>query len=245
MQAVHTIQRNGEHLLEVINGILDLSKIEAGKFKLELTRCSPRAVVEEVAALMQVRTKAKGLAFVTEFEGPIPSTIRTDPTRLRQVLINLVGNAIKFTETGCVQVVTRLVVGGDGDPVMQFEVIDTGIGMTVEQMSRLFQAFTQVDNSTTRPYQGTGLGLAISKRLTELMGGRIMVESEPGRGSTFRVTVSAGPAAELASEQVPEVQSGEASADAARSEDVGGRQRSTSPCVFEFCWRRTVRIISG
>lgn len=213
VQAVHTIQRNGEHLLEVINGILDLSKIEAGKFKLDLTRCSPRAVVEDVAALMQVRTKAKGLSFVTEFEGPIPSTIRTDPTRLRQVLINLVGNAIKFTETGGVRVVSRLLAdSGGAEPVIQFEVIDTGIGMTVEQMSRLFQAFSQVDNSTTRPYQGTGLGLAISKRLTELMGGRIMVESEPGRGSTFRVTVSAGPAAQFDIEARPDARFIEASA---------------------------------
>jgi signal transduction histidine kinase/ActR/RegA family two-component response regulator len=204
VQAVHTIQRNGEHLLEVINGILDLSKIEAGKFQLELARCSPRAVVEEVAALMQVRAKAKGLTLETTYDPPIPAMIRTDPTRLRQVLINLVGNAIKFTETGYVRVVTRLVKQSGDQPAIQFDVIDTGIGMNAEQINRLFRAFTQVDNSTTRPYQGTGLGLAISKRLTELMGGKILVESEPARGSTFRVTISTGLMNEFEPEIPPE-----------------------------------------
>lgn len=208
VQAVCTIQRNGEHLLEVINGILDLSKIEAGKFQLELSRCSPRAVVEEVAALMQVRAKAKGLLLETAYDPPMPAMIRTDPTRLRQVLINLVGNAIKFTETGYVRVATRLMKESGGEPAIQFDVIDTGIGMNTEQMSRLFHAFTQVDNSTTRPYQGTGLGLAISKRLTELMGGRIVVESAPGRGSTFRVTIATGLINEFEPEIPPAARSG-------------------------------------
>ncbi len=211
VQAVHTIQRNGEHLLEIINGILDLSKIEAGKFQLGLMSCSPRAVVQEVAGLMQVRAQAKGLTFSLLFQPPLPRTIRTDPTRLRQVLINLVGNAIKFTETGEVRFATRLIRDGVEEAQIQFEIGDTGIGMSTEQMSRLFQAFSQADNSSTRRYQGTGLGLAISQRLTELMGGRITVESSLGLGSTFRVTIPTGSLDEFETQDQAELRTAEPS----------------------------------
>ena len=191
LNAVHTVRRNGEHLLQIINNILDISKIEAGKLEVERIRCSPINLVAEVKSLMQVRADAKSLPFNIEYIGAIPETIESDPTRLKQILVNLVGNAIKFTETGGVRLVTRFVDERAG-PEIQFDVLDTGLGMTEEQVSGLFKAFSQADTSTTRKFGGTGLGLNISKRLAEMLGGDVTVESEPG-GSMFRVTVATGP----------------------------------------------------
>jgi PAS domain S-box-containing protein len=188
VEMARTIQRNGRHLLQIINDILDLSKIEAGKLMVERLRCSPAQVLGEVQSLMQVRADAKQLALRIEFEGLIPETIETDPTRLRQILLNLVGNAIKFTEQGSVRLVARLVEG----PCLRFDVVDTGIGITPEQMQTLFQPFAQADNSTTRRFGGTGLGLTISRRLAEMLGGTIEVHSRAGAGSTFSVTVRTG-----------------------------------------------------
>ena len=191
VEAINTIFRNGTYLVELINDILDLSKIESGKLVPEQEICSPWRIVAEVASLMQVRSKAKGLSLTFENDGPIPDAIRTDPTRLRQILINLMGNAIKFTEIGEVRLVTRLL---DADePALQFEVTDTGIGMSDKQLKKIFEPFVQADNSTTREFGGTGLGLAISKRLAEMLGGDIMVRSTPGKGSRFAVTVRTGP----------------------------------------------------
>ena len=199
LSALHTVRRNSEHLLQIINDILDLSKIEAGKLAVEQLRCSPVQLAAEVQSLMQVRAGAKNIALNTEFIGPVPESIESDPTRLRQILVNLVGNAIKFTESGGVRIITRLVDGPEGEvqgganvPRMQFDVLDTGIGMTEEQVGRLFQPFTQADTSTTRRFGGTGLGLSISVRLAEMLGGGIAVESTPGEGSLFRLTVGAG-----------------------------------------------------
>ena len=220
LSAVHTVRRNGDHLLQIINDILDISKIEAGKLDVEHIRCSPVQVVSEVQSLMQVRADAKKLSFRIEFTGAVPETIESDPTRLKQILVNLVGNAIKFTEMGGVRLVTRFIsvnggqcppymanggqcppyTAGDGtekgfsvqEPMMQFDVLDTGLGMTEEQVGRLFQAFAQADTSTTRKFGGTGLGLMISKRLSEMLGGDITVESKPGEGSLFRVMVTTG-----------------------------------------------------
>ena len=193
VSAAATIKRNGEYLLELINDILDLSKIEAGKYEIERIACSPSAVVGDVASLMRVRAEAKGLPFQVEYSGAIPETILCDPTRLRQILINLVGNAIKFTETGSVRLLTRFVRSTSRPPCLQFDVIDTGVGMTTEQASKLFQPFTQADSSTTRKFGGTGLGLTISKRLSEMLGGNITISTEPGKGSTFSLTVETGP----------------------------------------------------
>ncbi|TMB12721.1 MAG: response regulator [Deltaproteobacteria bacterium] len=188
-----TIRRNGEHLLTVLNDILDLSQIEAGKLTLERVACSPMELVEQVASLMRVRALHKKLAFAVEYAGPIPSRIQVDPTRLRQILLNLVGNAIKFTEVGEVRLRVGLAAEG-----LRFEVSDTGVGIAPEAQGRLFQPFTQVDASPTRRFGGTGLGLMISKRLVEMLGGTIAVESTPGRGSTFRVTIDPGPLAGVA-----------------------------------------------
>ena len=193
IEAIHTIIRNGKHLLALINGILDLSKIEAGKLRLERVCCSPPELAQEVISLMRVRADAKGIPLTLEFAGKIPETIHTDPTRLRQILINLVGNAVKFTEVGQVRLQISLVCPTGADPMIQFDVTDTGIGMTEEQLGCLFKVFSQVDASTTRMFGGTGLGLAISKRLAEMLGGDITVTSDAGKGSTFRMTVAAGP----------------------------------------------------
>ncbi len=200
LNAVYTVRRNGESLLQIINDILDISKIEAGKLEVERIDCVPVRLLAEVQALMRVRAEQGNLALGTEYVGPIPERIQSDPTRLRQILVNLIGNAIKFTETGGVRVIARFVDGAQDDrgasptePTMQFDVLDTGIGLTAEQLSKLFQAFTQADTSTTRKFGGTGLGLNISKRLAAMLGGDITVESELGKGSMFRVTVTTGP----------------------------------------------------
>ncbi len=198
LDCIRTVRRNGRHLLQIINDILDLSKIEAGKLQVESVRCRPAQLVGDVYTLMRPRAEEKGLSLEVHWEGAIPEAIISDPTRLRQILINLVGNAVKFTETGSVGIRVRYLPAPEGAGAagasMQFEVIDTGIGMTPEQCARLFEPFQQGDTSTTRRFGGTGLGLAISRRLAERLGGTIEVFSTPGSGSTFRLTVSAAPA---------------------------------------------------
>ncbi len=190
-QAVETILRNGHHLLGIINDVLDISKIEAGKLAVNLTNHSPSDVVEEVIELMQVKADAAGIRLQREYDGAIPTVIRTDPARLRQILINLVGNAIKFTRNGYVRLVTRFV--NNANPAIEFDVIDTGIGMTGEHIAALFQPFVQADSSTTRRFGGTGLGLTISRRLSQMLGGDVtLIESREGVGSCFRAVVDAG-----------------------------------------------------
>ncbi len=191
INAIHTIRRNGQYLLGIINDILDLSKIEANKMTIERIPCNLCRLVAEVASLVRVRTEEKGLAFHIEYLGAIPDTIRTDPTRLRQILINLIGNAVKFTEEGGVRLIVRFV--DDERPYMQFDVLDTGLGMTEEQTIGLFQAFTQADATMTRKFGGTGLGLTISKRFTNMLGGDItLIETKQGNGTRFRATIDAG-----------------------------------------------------
>ncbi len=193
LAAATTIKQNGEYLTGIINDILDLSKIEAGMLEVERIECSPCRILSEVISLMRVRAQAKDLPLEIEYDGPIPQTIQSDPTRLRQMLINLTGNAIKFTEVGKVRLVVRLLDAESDEPTVQFEVVDSGIGMTEEQIVGLFRPFHQADTSTTRKFGGTGLGLAISKRLAEKLGGDIVVKSTLGEGSTFTVTVETGP----------------------------------------------------
>ncbi len=187
------IRQNADHLLRVIDDILDISKIEAGRLALEQTRCSPSSIIAEVVSLMRVRAEAKGLSLDLVFDGRIPDTIASDPTRLRQILFNLVGNAIKFTEVGGVRLVMGLQETGLGNPMLQIQIIDTGIGMSEETRQKLFQPFTQADASTTRRFGGTGLGLTISRRLAELLGGDISDSSAIGKGSTFTLRLPPGP----------------------------------------------------
>lgn len=192
VQAIDTIRRNGTHLLQLINDLLDISKIEANKLTVERIECHPLDVVDEVIDLMHVRAREQGLELTREIVDAIPVAIESDPTRLRQILVNLVGNAIKFTERGGVTVRLELVPGEDGKQKLRIKVIDTGIGLAPQQIQKLFQPFTQADDSTTRRYGGTGLGLSICHRLCETLGGTISVESELGRGSTFCVTIDPG-----------------------------------------------------
>ncbi|WP_417386183.1 ATP-binding protein [Gimesia sp.] len=189
IEAAHTIKENGQYLIRLINDILDLSKIEAEKLEIEHVHCSPHALLNNIYSLMHVRAIAKGLPLDFQIDGPLPETIRTDPTRLRQILINTIGNAIKFTETGSVKVVTRLLDLPDQPTRLQFDVIDTGIGINQASIDSLFEPFTQADGSMTRKFAGTGLGLTISRRLTELLGGEIRVSSETGKGSIFSITI--------------------------------------------------------
>ncbi|HSW30637.1 MAG TPA: response regulator [Longimicrobiales bacterium] len=186
------IRRSGEDLLTVINDILDFSKIESGRLELEQEIVGIRDTVEGVLDLMAHRAQDKGLELLYEIDDAVPEEVRGDGTRLRQVLVNLVGNALKFTERGEVKVTVRAGEWEAGLVELAFCVADTGIGVPTEAQARLFRSFTQVDASTTRRFGGTGLGLAISRRLTELMGGRIWVESEEGRGSRFHFTVRMG-----------------------------------------------------
>jgi PAS domain S-box-containing protein len=195
-----SVHRSGESLLKIIDGILDFSKIEAGKIDLEHVDFEPRALVEEVTQLLRDPAQRKGLALVCHVTDDVPPALRGAPSRLRQVLINLVGNAVKFTDKGRVVItVSTLAVDRDGraagaahdatGSVLHVSVEDTGIGIAPVVQARLFHAFEQADSSTTRSYGGTGLGLAISRELVERMGGRIGVRSAPGQGSEFWFTV--------------------------------------------------------
>jgi signal transduction histidine kinase/CheY-like chemotaxis protein len=183
------VRRSGEALLTIINDILDFSKIEAGKMDLEHLDFDLRTVIEEVAVLLAERADSKGLELACLVYHDIPTVLKGDPGRLRQILMNLVGNAIKFTDQGEVVMRARLAEAREDSVLVQFEVSDTGAGLTPEARARLFQSFSQADTSTTRQYGGTGLGLAIAKQLAEMMGGSIGVDSTPGEGSTFWFTV--------------------------------------------------------
>ncbi len=192
---VDTIRHSGDSLLTIINDILDFSKIESGRLELEQTEFAVRECIEAALDLLAPRVAEKGLDLLYEVADGVPGLVRGDPTRLRQILVNLLGNAVKFTEHGEVMLSVAAKPVGDGRIELAMAVRDTGIGISEEGKARLFRSFSQVDASTTRKFGGTGLGLAISKRLAELMGGRMWVESEPGRGSTFHFTIMAEPCA--------------------------------------------------
>lgn len=191
IDAIQTIRRNGHHLLELINDILDLSKIDAGKLDIEKSECAPQQLLEDVHSLMQVRAREKKLELKVDLSELAPATIQTDQLRLRQILVNLVGNAIKFTPSGSVTL--RLAGIREPRPRLQIDVTDTGIGMSPEQIQRLFQPFTQADSSMTRQYGGTGLGLTISQRLAGMLGGEITLSSQSGIGTTFTLWLDLDP----------------------------------------------------
>ncbi len=216
LDSVELLRRHGRFLLEILDDILDLSKIEAGKLEVDLVECDLVPLLSDVQSLMSVRASERGIGLVVEYAGAIPTVIRSDPIRMRQILMNLVGNAVKFTEEGQVRLTVRYLPEGAVPPTelpahavssqdfpssrtspaaagpakLLFKLEDTGIGMSPQQVNHLFEAFTQADASTTRKYGGTGLGLAICKSLTQLLGGEIWAESHRGKGSTFRFSIN-------------------------------------------------------
>jgi signal transduction histidine kinase len=183
------VQRSGESLLTIINDILDFSKVEAGKIELETIDFDVRGAVEEVTMMLAHKAEERGLELMCSFHAGVPRMVGGDPGRLRQILVNLVSNAIKFTERG--EVVVGVEVGDETDDevVLGFEVVDTGIGIPDDRREAIFESFTQADATTTRHFRGTGLGLAIASRLVRLMGGELTVESTVGEGSVFSFTV--------------------------------------------------------
>ncbi len=186
---LQTIRNNGYFLLDIINDILDLSKIEAGKLEIECERFEPQRLIDDVKGIMEIRAKEGGLMFEVHYEGRLPRIIHSDAKRLKQILINLVGNAIKFTHQGKVQIRVQFDATKHR---LHFDIVDTGIGIPPEQMTKLFQPFSQGDASVSRNFGGTGLGLIISQRLAEMLGGSITVTSVEGVGSTFSVSIATG-----------------------------------------------------
>jgi PAS domain S-box-containing protein len=225
IECAQIIRRNAMHLLELINEILDLSKIEAMQMKVEHASCDLTLLLSEIIALMRPRAVEKGLAFSVAFDGPIPRVIQTDPLRLRQILVNLIGNAMKFTDAGKISL--RISDEGVGTPsiVLRVDVKDTGVGMTPDELSRLFKPFTQADESITRKFGGTGLGLTISASLANLLGGGVTVTTDHGIGSTFTLRIGGGPSSgveflqNLTESMLPGVEGAQAEADF----DIRGR----------------------
>lgn len=191
LEALNIIRSNADHLLSVINDILDMSKIEAGRMTLERIAINPHELLDQVVALLEPRARGKGIKLTLRYDSPLPERIETDPTRLRQVILNLVGNAIKFTEIGSVTIAACF---HPASHRLQVRVIDTGIGMTPEQVAAIaeFNAFSQADSSMTRRFGGTGLGLRISNALAKILGGELTIESRYGFGSTFEVSITTG-----------------------------------------------------
>ena len=187
---LETISSSGQHLLALINDILDLSKIEAGQLEVELSPCSPHEVINQVVSVLRARAQQKGLRLNCHWSSKVPESIVTDGGRLRQLLMNLVGNAIKFTHEGSVTVDSEL---DHFRELLTIRVVDTGIGIAEEKQNGIFSPFVQADNSVTRKFGGTGLGLAICQRLSAALGGNYMLKAKKGHGSVFVLNVKTGP----------------------------------------------------
>ena len=190
---VQKLSKAGKSLMSVINTILDFSKIESGKIQIENVEFNLQAVLDELVDLLSTAVEAKGLALTSVIDASVPATLVGDPIRVRQVLSNLIGNAIKFTESGQISIRVTPETAKGQDNHVRFEVTDSGVGIPVDKLAMIFERFTQADTSVTRGYGGTGLGLAISSRLTSLMGGEVGVTSKPGTGSTFWFTIAVPP----------------------------------------------------
>ncbi|TWU49517.1 PAS domain S-box protein [Rubripirellula reticaptiva] len=261
---LQTIRRNGDYLLEIINDILDLSKIEAGKLDIECERFQPVRVIEDVRSIMEVRAHESKLELQVEYDGKLPKIIQSDAKRLKQILINLVGNAIKFTREGRVKIRVRYedLSGNDSKDSRQmsgqsapsrtgelhFDVIDTGIGMSDEQQERLFKPFSQGDTTTARDFGGTGLGLAISQRLAEMLGGKVQVSSTYGVGSTFTVSISTGDLTDLEFVDYKQIELTGHHTPSSADTEIGGQSKADAPrlaChVLVVDDRRDIRFLS-
>ena len=187
---LNTVQTNGRHLLSILDDILDITRIESGNLTIKSEDCKLKELVHDVHEMVKLRASENALTVTTEFAEGCPEVIQSDPTRIRQVLLNLTSNAVKFTEKGSVRISTRMERNAeDGTASIHFAVTDTGIGIESSELEVLFDSFTQADNSSTREYGGTGLGLSISRRLSRMLGGDITVESKRGQGSTFEFSI--------------------------------------------------------
>ena len=191
LRYLNTIHSSGKNLLELINDILDLSKVESGRLEVEKLKVEPYSIIYEVLQMLTVKADEKGIALDFRADGALPKEIETDPARLRQIAFNLIGNSIKFTEKGCVTVTCRFQEKGTG-PQLMIDITDTGIGMSEDALKNIFDPFVQADSTVTRRFGGTGLGLAISRKFAQALGGDITVKSELGKGSTFTVFLATG-----------------------------------------------------
>ncbi|MDJ0722927.1 MAG: ATP-binding protein [Desulfobacterales bacterium] len=191
LRYLDTIHSSGHSLLELINDILDLSKVESGRLEIEKAWSEPHRIISDVLQVLNIKAREKGLALNFEARDDLPQRITTDPARFRQIVLNLVGNAIKFTDQGEIRVVCGFDASG-GDARLVIDIVDAGVGIPADKQESIFDPFTQADASVTRHFGGTGLGLAISRRFAQALGGDITVESRPGEGSTFRITLSTG-----------------------------------------------------
>jgi signal transduction histidine kinase/CheY-like chemotaxis protein len=191
LRYLDTIHSSGKNMLELINDILDLSKVESGRLEMEAAWAEPHRIIHEVLNVLGIKAHEKGIALRFEAQSALPQQIKTDPARFRQIIVNLVGNAIKFTEQGHVTVSCRF-KKFPSEPLMVIDVVDTGIGISQDKIDAIFDPFTQADSAVTRRFGGTGLGLSISRKFAQALGGDITAESRPGEGSTFRVTVTTG-----------------------------------------------------
>ncbi|AMK10724.1 ATP-binding protein [Pseudodesulfovibrio indicus] len=201
---VDVFRTAGENLLEILDDILDLSKIEAGHLELEHTWFVLGEVLDKTCGVINTKAEQKGLTLSCTMAPDIPSRLTGDPSRLRQILINLLGNAVKFTDKGSVSLAVDLAAQEGEQVLLHFSITDTGVGVAGDKLGAIFEAFTQADSSTTRQFGGTGLGLAISKELSHMMGGRIWAESTPGKGSTFHFTARFGTAGQPAQARTPD-----------------------------------------
>jgi signal transduction histidine kinase/ActR/RegA family two-component response regulator len=201
---VETIRSHSRHLLAVVSDVLDLANIDTGRLELVSDGCSPWEVAEEVVGLLRPRAEEKGLALSLASTGMLPQFIQSDAARLRQILMHVVGNAVKFTDKGSVRVVIGLSKQSQSpDPELEISVTDTGIGIAADDQRKLFESFAQVDSSAARKHGGAGLGLALSRRLLRMLGGDISVESDAGRGSSFTLTIKTGDLTGVTMQQEP------------------------------------------